>query len=125
MPKASLADHSLEWFKLLASVEANNQDVPYLDELKDELQLVLDSVKVLAQEQATLEARRQQVTRDLQALKSRGRLVAARLRSGLRTRYGFGSEKLVEFGMRPRRRRLADEMREERVMAAINPAEND
>ena len=125
MPKASLADHSLEWFKLLASVEANNQDVPYLDELKDELQLVLDSVKVLAQEQATLEARRQQVTRDLQALKSRGRLVAARLRSGLRTRYGFGSEKLVEFGMRPRRRRLADEMREEQVMAAITPAEND
>ncbi len=125
MPKASLADHSLEWFKLLASVEANNQDVPYLDELKDELQLVLDSVKVLAQEQATLEARRQQVTRDLQALKSRGRLVAARMRSGLRTRYGFGSEKLVEFGMRPRRRRLADEMREEQVMAAITPAEND
>ena len=31
MPKASLADHSLEWFKLLASVKANNQDVPYLE----------------------------------------------------------------------------------------------
>lgn len=121
MPKASLADHSLEWFKLLASVEANNQDVPYLKELRDELELVLDSVKALDQERAALEARKQQITRDLQALKSRGRLVAARLRSGLRTRYGFGSEKLVEFGMRPRRRSLDDEMREEQAMTAITP----
>lgn len=117
MPKASLADHSLEWYKLLVSVEANTEDVPYLKELKDELKLVLDSVKALDNERSMLEARRLQVTRDIQALKSRGRVVAARLRSGIRTQYGFGSEKLTEFGMRPRRRRLADQMREEQAMA--------
>jgi hypothetical protein len=106
MPKNSFADESFEWTHLLLSVEQNAEEVAYLSELTSEMRTILQESKELDQERLALEARRQQITRDLQAMRSRGRLVAARVRAGLRTRYGYASDKLVEFGMQPRRRRV-------------------
>lgn len=118
MSKASIADHSLEWGKLTRSVRANVADVPYLEDLLSELETLVDRSHEIRIERAALDARSQQLTRDLQAVTSRARTVAAQLRSGLKTRFGHGSEKLVEFGLRPRRKRLDIEMEEARVSAA-------
>jgi hypothetical protein len=123
MPKSSVADHSLEWHSLVVSVQSNADDMPYVAELADELKIVLDAVKALESERMLLDARSQQITRDMDALKSRGRVVASRVRSGLKTRYGFSSEKLAEFGVRPRRRRVRDEMAERAVMDKITDPE--
>jgi hypothetical protein len=119
MPKSSFADESFDWTHLLLSVENNAEDVTYLAELTSELRIILQASKAMEQERLALDARRQQITRDLQALKSRGRIVAARVRAGIRTRYGYGSEKLVEFGMQPRRRRVADESAEQEAVDKV------
>jgi hypothetical protein len=123
MPKSSVAEHSLEWSQLLTSVGTNAEDVPYLADLTAELERVLESITALETERLALTARRQQITRDLENLKNRGRILAARVRSGLKTKYGFGSEKLTEFGIRPRRRRLRDQRAEEAVVEKITDVE--
>lgn len=120
MPKKSVADHSLEWSQLITMVRRNAADVPYLLELSSELETVLSGVSKLETERLALDAESHQKTRDIQALKGVGRSISARIRSGLNTQYGFGSEKLVEFGMRPRRRRVADKLAEEEAMVKIS-----
>jgi hypothetical protein len=119
MPK-SVADHSLEWSHLLASVGTNSGDVPFLDDLTLELNRILRTLNELDKEQLALIARKQQITRDREALKNLGRVVAARIRSGLRTQYGFGSEKLTEFGMRPRRRSVKDRQAEQAALDKLD-----
>lgn len=123
MPKASIADHSLEWHPLLTSANANADDLPYLSELIAELQRIVDVIPELEQERLVLVARKQQISRDVDAYKGRGRAVAARIRSGLKTAYGYNSEKLAEFGLRPRRRRLRDEQAERAAMDKITNAD--
>lgn len=123
MPKKSTADHNLEWSRLIATVRTNAGDVPYLVELSSELEIVLGGVRKLETERMALDAERYQKTRDIQGLKGRGRILAARMRSGLNTKYGFGSEKLVEFGMTPRRRRIADEQAEQEAVDKITSSD--
>jgi hypothetical protein len=91
MPKAALADHHLEWFQLAAEVRINA---------------------------AELVAGVQQLTRDMDAVKARARIVAGQVRAGVRTKYGYGNEKLTAFGMRPRRRSF-DRLKEEQAGAAL------
>lgn len=123
MPKASIADHELEWRQLVARANANAADLPYLAELVAELQKIIDVVPQLEQERLVLNARSQQLTRDLDGHKGRARVVAARIRSGLKTKYGHSSAKLTEFGLRPRRRRLSEEQAEQAAMDKINDAD--
>lgn len=123
MPKASIADHELEWRQLVARATANAEDLPFLAELVAELQKIVEVVPQLEQERLALTARSQQLTRDIDAYKGRGRIVAARIRSGLKTKYGHGSEKLTEFGLRPRRRRLRDQQAEQAAMDKLTDAD--
>lgn len=123
MPKKSVADHSLEWSLILTNMGANAGDVPFLKDLALELDRILRAIKELENERLALIARKQQISRNVDALKSRGRVVAAQIRSGLKTQYGFDSEKLTEFGMRPRRRRLKDLQAEQAVMDKLDDSE--
>jgi len=123
MPKNSFADESFEWSQLLTSVKNNEEEVAYLEELLSELRIILNASRKLDLERMALDAKRQQVTRDLQALRGRGRVVAARVRAGIKTRYGYGSEKLVEFGMQPRRRNVMDEKAEQDAVAKVSDTE--
>jgi hypothetical protein len=123
MPKNSFADESFEWSQLLTSVKNNEEEVAYLEELMSELRIILNASRALDVERLALDAKRQQVTRDQQALRGRGRVVAARVRAGIKTRYGYGSEKLVEFGMQPRRRSVMDEKAEQDAVAKVSDTE--
>jgi DNA polymerase III psi subunit len=116
MPKKSVAEHSMEWRLLLDSIEAETQDVAFMKELLFELRLVRDTVLRLESERLALIARKQQITKDLNALKNRGRAVASRVRSGLLTQLGHDSEQLTAHGMKPRRRRIGDRLQEEETM---------
>ena len=120
MPKNSTADDTFDWSQLLTSVGRHPDEMAFLKDLVAELQLILDSVGALEKERLQLKARSQQITRDLESLRSRGRNVYGRIRSGVKTRYGTTSEQLTEFGMNPRRRPVRELMAEEKAMAKIS-----
>ena len=124
MPKNSFADESFEWSQLLVSVKNNEEDVAYLEELTSELRIIVNASRALEIERLALDAKSQQLTRDMQALRGRGRVVAARVRAGLKTRYGYGSEKLIEFGIQPRRRSIMDEKAEQAAVAKLSDPES-
>lgn len=101
MPKESLAVTVGQWEQILDASEANEADLAFLEPYREELRELRQRALELSVRQAALAAERQQVTRDLDAVKERGREIATRLRLGIRTQYGE-AEKLVEFGLRPR-----------------------
>lgn len=105
MPKESLAVTLSQWEELMDACEANPEDLEFLLDLRDELRNLSERAKELSLRQDALNAQKQQVTRDLDAVKQRGRDIVLRVRDGVRTRYGKRSPKLTEFGMRPRKER--------------------
>jgi hypothetical protein len=120
MPKNSFADDTFDWSQLLASVGKHPDEVRFMEELSSELRLILTSVTDLKKERLQLKARSQQITRDMEALQNRGRNVAGRIRSGIKTQYGLSSEQLTEFGMNPRRRRrIKDAIAEQETVARV------
>lgn len=123
MPKNSFADDTLDWSQLLASVGKHPDEVRFMEDLSSELRLILNSVSDLNKERLQLKARSQQISRDLDVLKNRGRSLAARIRSGVKTQYGFSNEQLTEFGMHPRRRRVGAEAAERNAVAKITDSE--
>jgi len=121
MPKNSFADDTFDWSQLLASVGKHPDEVQFMEELSSELRLILKSVMDLNKERLQLKARSQQITRDMEALQNRGRNVAGRIRSGIKTQYGLNSEQLTEFGMNPRRRRrIKDAIAERDAVAKLS-----
>lgn len=102
MPKESLNVTVRQWDQILDASDANGEDLAFLESQRSELRELRDRAMALSVRQAALAAERQQVTRELDAVKERGRDIATRLRLGLRTHYGE-AEKLIEFGLRPRR----------------------
>jgi DNA polymerase III psi subunit len=119
MPKKSVADHSMEWRLLLDSIEPDTQEAAFMKELLFELRTVRDTVLQLDSERLALIARKQQITKDLNALKTRGRSVAARVRSGLLTQLGHDSEQLTAHGMKPRRRRTRAILQEQETLERL------
>jgi hypothetical protein len=84
----------------------NNQaDLPDLLNRKVELQQTGKEVRALSTEQAVLTAGKQETSKRLKAALRKGEGLADFLRTGVRQVYGYGSEKLVEFGMQPIRPR--------------------
>jgi hypothetical protein len=122
MPKAALADHHKEWFQLAAEIRRQAAEVPFLLDLADELERLLAKSSSLEVERSTLAARIQQLTRDQDAVKTRARSVASQLRAGVRSRFGYASETLAAFGMRPRRRKIARSQEEKAGAALVAPA---
>ena len=116
MPKKSVADHSMEWRLLLDSIEPDSPEAAFLKELLFELRHVQDTLRQLETERLALTARRQQITKDINGLKNRGRTVAARIRAGIRTQHGYDSETLTKHGMKPRRRRTRDVLNEREIL---------
>lgn len=101
MPKESLVVTVGQWEQILDASDANEADLEFLGPYKTELRELRERALELSVRQAALAAERQQVTRELDAVKERGREIATRLRFGIRTQYGE-VKKLIEFGLRPR-----------------------
>lgn len=119
MPKNSFADDTGDWSQLLLSVGKRDGEVPFLKELLAELRLILDTVKKLDTERLQHKARSQEISRDIDALRNRGRNIAGRVRSGLKTQYGTDSEQLTQFGVNPRRRKVRTRLAEQDALAKL------
>jgi len=103
MSKESLATTIRQWERLIAASESNAAELDYLVEEREKLRAMVERVKQLKSKQLELTAAKQQVSRDLDAAKEGGREIAVRMRYGIKTRYGYKGEKLVQFGLKPRR----------------------
>jgi hypothetical protein len=105
MIRRSIPKIQANWENLLAGIEANKEDLPYVEGFCVSLQAQLSDLKAdLARRSAIqLEARR--LTQVIQESLEEGRDLASRISSYLRAKYGPGSRKLVEFGLTPNGRR--------------------
>jgi hypothetical protein len=100
MPKQSFADIVTDWEKLLATVNANKDDLQFIDGFRQQLVTELAGARDASMRQAAAQAEAQQATRDLEDALQRGSDMADHLRSGIKTRYGKRNEKLKEFGLK-------------------------
>ena len=105
MPRKAFPNTMGEWESLADTVEANADELAYLAETRAQLVFNMEAAKAASIRQASFKSQYQQATRDLEGLVTQGRDLATRIRNGIRTQYGLKSEKLVEFGLQPRRKR--------------------
>lgn len=106
MPKDSLADILREWEQIHTAMgELDLLGEPALRRKRDEIGAMLAYTRGLADEQVSLTARRQVVTKDLRIAKSQGKDLIVQARGLLRAHLGHRNEALVAFNMRPVRRR--------------------
>lgn len=103
MSKKSLADHLLEWEKLAATVKHNAKDLRAYQEYVEILRTAAAEAREAKQRQLALRAAAQQASRDLEIALEKARDYEARLHRGVLSAYGVKSEKLIEFGLSPRR----------------------
>jgi len=101
----SYAEVVTGWERDLTATERNLKDIPQVDIPRQKLQGILDEVRELSAEQASLTARKQEASKRIQALIVQGRKVATVLRTLVREHYGNRSEKLAEFNLQPFRGR--------------------
>src|SRR4051794_40195073 len=107
MPRKSHADFVTHFENLTTSVAANKDDLAHLQDLSTQLATEMAGAKAALVRQSTQKAEVQQTTQDLQGFIARGKDLATRLRTGVRSKYGNRSEKLTEFEVRPLRKRKA------------------
>lgn len=93
------------WERLVASLEANAQDLPQLETYRAQLVEMLAVAREIQPHQAAMAASKQGASQRLKAVLGEGRKLANFLRSGIRQRYGNRAEKLVEFDVQPLRAR--------------------
>jgi len=89
------------WDKLDVAVSVNEEKLPELVVNLGGLRTRSQRARQLFAQQAALTAAKQEVTQELQQVIYEGNALARFLREGLRAYLGKGSEKLIEFGVRP------------------------
>jgi hypothetical protein len=108
--RKSRAKTMAAWEELLAGVAANQGDLPHVDVYRAQLGVEMADVKASHSRRSALQAEALKATQDLRSFLARGNDLAVRIRAGIYLQYGPRSEKLVEFGMKPnRKRRVARE----------------
>lgn len=103
MPGKRFGELIEEWDQLARAVEINA--LPLLQEERVQLQAVVATARELSKRQDAERAVSQQTTKDLNAAMLSGRELSLRLRNGVTAVLGPKNEKLVEYGIRPQRRR--------------------
>lgn len=104
MPSTSFASVITDADNLLISVAANGGDLAHLEENRIRLAAAAEGAKAASARQAAFKAQFQQATRDLEGFLAEIKEEATRMRNGIRHQYGLKGEKLVEFGLQPRRK---------------------
>lgn len=104
MPKVAWAETTTDWDELLRAAEPFG-DVKDLKVHLAELRTALQRVKELRALRNELQAKRQQATQEMDETRDAGKLVAIQIRSILKGIFGPRHERLVQFKIRPRRRK--------------------
>ena len=89
------------WDKMDVGVSANAEELPQLEINLGKLRGKSQRARSLFSQQASLQAAKQEVTKELQQVIEEGDQLLRFLSEGLRDHYGKGSEKLIAFGVQP------------------------
>lgn len=105
MPNDSYAEILKNGEQLVVTVRANAAELQSLIGFNTQLEGLLPQVREALVIQATAQAELQQATRNLEARVKEAKEMMTRLRAGVKSTYGYRAEKLVEFGLKPLRKR--------------------
>lgn len=108
----SIPDITDDWQQLLGAYVANASELQSVEALSRQLTETLTQVQEYGLQEKARRADRQQFTKLRQETIQRGKEIASRLRAGIKAVYGGKSEKLVEFGISPFRRRVRSKEKE-------------
>ncbi|HYU35848.1 MAG TPA: hypothetical protein VEW48_27135 [Thermoanaerobaculia bacterium] len=104
MPKVALADTFIDWDQLLRGA-AEHRDKRQLYVHLDKLKTANDRLRELQALRDSLQGQRQQATQEMREVKRAGKIAAIEVRAILVAIFGHDSERLVQYNMRPRRKR--------------------
>lgn len=91
---------------LRTAIQKNQGLVPSVERFAAPLDAVIGTIQTLTAQQKTLIADKQQVTQDLKAAMLEAANLTRNIRAMIRGEVGARSEKLVEFGVAPLRKRV-------------------
>lgn len=94
-----------DWEGLLTSARNNADKLPDISRHTTALELVLGQTRAMKAVQDSHTAARQEATQELKKLLARGRELAIRLRAVVKGEIGPTSERLVQFKVKPIRKR--------------------
>lgn len=122
MPKTSLADFVTDWETLLKNVSDAAAELPSMDVYKGALeQFLAKAMDGIALSHAR-RGLKQQETKSLRELVAQGKDAAAQLRSAVKAHFGPRSERLLQFGMTPIRKRKGAASKSKKPKPADPPA---
>ena len=99
----SLAERVSRWDTLVSNLEPALGELPHLASYVTELKGMLIQARELGHRQDSLRAQAQDNNVTLTDLAVQGDKLRRRLGAALNAQFGFTSEKLLQFGIRPRR----------------------
>jgi hypothetical protein len=102
---SSHADVVDDWEGLLTAARNQVEKLPDIGRHISALELVLGQTKAMKAQQDSFTAARQEATQELKKLVAEGRDLAIRLRGAVKAEIGPRSERLVQFNMKPIRKR--------------------
>jgi len=91
-----------EWELVNANIEPHLAEMPHLQEIVTAIQALIAEAKGLDAEQEVARGRFQDVIHKRQDVEKRGETLRRRAASHLKGSFGFSSDELVKFGVRPR-----------------------
>lgn len=97
---------SRDWEGLMSACKEHPEIAALSEPLRAELDGVLLTGKALADKQASLQAQKQRATQELKDVVVRGKELARRLRRIAPFQLGTDNEQLVQFKVKPRRKRI-------------------
>jgi hypothetical protein len=105
---SSIPERIARWKVIAAGLKALLPEMPHLTAMQGELEKVILQSEELDARHEALKAETREVNRTREDLAKTGDDLRQRLGAALRTQFGFDSEKLIEFGLPPRRTRGRD-----------------
>jgi hypothetical protein len=93
------------WERLLVATQENLEQLPSVEPHRSALEKHLQATKTVKARQDSHTAARQEATQELRAMIGQGRELVIRLRGAIRAELGPRSERLVQFGIAPIRKR--------------------
>jgi len=119
---STIPERIARWKVISAGLKPLLTDMPHLADLHGQLEKVITQSEELDARAEALKAETRTVNASRTALAKSGDDLRSRLGASLQTTYGFKNEKLIEFGLKPRKARGRDKQpRGKKPPAATTP----
>ncbi len=104
MPTPSFADRLLYWEQLVESLTSHVETVPGIKGPREELAALIAKIRENDMHAQLLRANLRETVAQRRTFEDQSAGLATRISALLRAEFGFESERLIEFGLKPRSR---------------------